>query len=57
MKPEEKRVKRDCTEEKEEIKKWHTEFKARNGRVPTMQEMRADPRINSLFELIGKNRK
>ena len=40
VKEEVKREKKSCDVEKDEIKKWQAEFKTKNGRVPTLLEMR-----------------
>ena len=49
-------LKKELTTMQEQIKNWQADFKNKNGRKPTLDEMRKDPSVGPVIEGIERQK-
>jgi len=49
-------LKKELSSMQETIKNWQNDFKAKNGRKPTLDEMRKDPSVGPVLQSIDRQK-
>jgi hypothetical protein len=50
-------LKKELNNMQEEIKTWQNDFKKKNGRKPTLEEMQKDPEVSQILKNLDNQRK